>query len=127
MSQNSSKQIASCASILYLGTATSAWNDCRGLFVAYRKNAWDPLPKLPFCFVQGPKHAPVIEDRYVLLIGAQRRLSARRGAEPPGYLAKQGRFDIGNPNEVVQYYGDDVIFYDAVERVYGSAGKSEPL
>ena len=61
----------------------------------------------------------------VLLLGAQRRLSARRGTEPPGYLAKQGRFDIGSPNAVLQYYGDDVIFYDAVDRVYGSVGKSQ--
>ena len=90
-----------------------------------RMNTWEALPKLPFCFVQGPKHAPVIDDRYVLLLGAQRRLSARRGKEPPGYLAKQGRFDIGNPNDVVQFYGDDVIFYDAVDRTYGSVGKSK--
>jgi hypothetical protein len=25
----------------------------------------------------------------------------------------------------VQFYGDDVIFYDAVDRTYGSVGKSK--
>ena len=83
-------------------------------------NQWETLPKLPLNFVQGPKHAPVVGDRYVLLIGAQRRLSARRGQEPPGYLAQVGRPEIA---DIVQYYGEDVIFYDVVERVYGAIGK----
>jgi hypothetical protein len=83
-------------------------------------NQWETLPKLPLNFVQGPKRAPVVGGRYVLLIGAQRRLSARRGQEPPGYLATVGRPEIAN---IVQYYGEDVVFYDVVDRVYGSIGK----
>jgi hypothetical protein len=100
------KLIYRCPSISRLrsvsNTHRSAEHRVRSLCVT-SDNTWDPLPKLPFCFVQGPKHAPVINDRYVVLMGAQRRLSARRGLEPPGYLGKQGRFDIGKPNDVVQY------------------------
>ena len=75
---------------------------------------------MPQGFVQGPKHAPVVGGRYVLLLGSQRRLTARRGTEPPGYPAAVGRPPIANQ---VQYYGDDAVFYDTVERAYGSLGK----
>ena len=83
-------------------------------------NQWTALPKLPLNFVQGPKHAPVVGDRYVLLLGTQRRLTARRGQEPSGYMAAVGRPSIDN---VIDYYGDDAVFYDTVERVYGHIGK----
>ena len=84
-------------------------------------NSWEPLPKLPFAFVQGPKHAPVIGGgRYVLLLGAQRRLTARRGQEPPGYMQAVGRPPLENG---IEYYGDDCVYYDTVERAYGLLGK----
>ena len=80
----------------------------------------ESLPKLPFNFIQGPKHAPVVGGRYILLLGTQRRLTARRGQEPPGYMAAVGRPPIDN---VLDYYGDDALFYDTVDRVYGNLGK----
>lgn len=83
-------------------------------------NGWAPLSNLPLNFVQGPKHAPVVAGRYVLLLGTQRRLTARRGSEPPGYMAAVHRPAIDN---VLDYYGDDALYYDAVENVYGSLGK----
>lgn len=83
-------------------------------------NEWEEMPKLPMSFVQGPKHAPVVGGRYVLLLGTQRRLTVRRGQEPSGYMAAVGRPQIKN---LIDYYGDDALFYDAVDRVYGSLGK----
>eukprot|EP00937_MAST-01D_sp_MAST-1D-sp2_P001338 g1338.t1 len=92
----------------------------------FESDAWAALPKMPLAMVQGPKLAPVVgprggpSPRYVLLLGAQRRLTARRGGEPPGYMQTVGRPEI--PGQV-QYYGDDAIFYDTERRVYGSLGK----
>ena len=83
-------------------------------------NRWEALPKMPLNFVQGPKLAPVVGGRYVLLLGAQRRLTARQGSEPPGYMAAVGRPTLEG---AVEYYGDDACFYDTVEQVYGSLGK----
>ena len=83
-------------------------------------DTWEALPKMPFGMIQGPKHAPVIAGRYVLLLGAQRRLTVRRGAEPPGYMAAVHRPPLEG---AVEYYGDDALYYDTVEKVYGSLGK----
>ncbi len=85
-------------------------------------DTWEELPSLPFNFVQGPKRAPVVGDggRYILLLGAQRRLTVRRGAEPPGYMAAVNRPPIDG---TVQYYGDDAVYFDTVRKVYGSLGK----
>ena len=75
---------------------------------------------MPFAMIQGPKLAPVVNARYVLLLGAQRRLTARRGHEPPGYMAAVGRPALEGG---LEYYGDDALFYDTVDQVYGSLGK----
>jgi hypothetical protein len=72
------------------------------------------LPKLPFNFVQGPKHAPVIGGRYVLLLGAQRRLTVRRGVEHAGYMEAVHRSPLANS---IDYYGDDAIFFDVINQV----------
>ena len=90
----------------------------------FSRNVWEALPRMPLNMVQGPKLAPVVGDggseRFVLLLGAQRRLTARRGTEPDGYMAAVGRPPIENQ---LQYYGDDAVFYDTERRVYGSLGK----
>lgn len=83
-------------------------------------DVWTALSKLPYNFVQGPKHAPVVGGRYVLLLGAQRRLTARRGFESPEYMAAVKRPLIEN---IIDYYGDDALFYDTQENVYGRLGK----
>ena len=88
----------------------------------FDSDSWEVLPRMPLNMVQGPKLAPVVGPggRYVLLLGAQRRLTARRGTEPPGYMAAVGRPPI---EDQIQYYGDDAIYYDTVRRVYGQLGK----
>ena len=78
-------------------------------------NMWEALPRLPFGFIAGPKHAPVVAGRYVLLLGAQQRLTARRGHNAAPSSA--------GLSDLVTYYGDDVLVYDSVDRVYASAGK----
>ena len=54
-------------------TARAAW--------AYHatNNSWSALPSLPFGMESGPKLAPVVRGRYVLLFGIQQRISFRFG------------------------------------------------
>ena len=102
---------------------TGSTMDLREAFAFdFDSDSWEALPRMPLNMVQGPKLAPVVGPggRYVLLLGAQRRLTARRGTEPPGYMAAMGRPPI---EDQIQYYGDDAIYYDTVRRVYGQLGK----
>ena len=100
---------------------TGSTMDVRDAFAYdFASNAWETLPRMPLNMVQGPKLAPVVGGRYVLLLGAQRRLTARRGEEPPDYMAAVHRPPIDHQ---IQYYGDDAVFYDTERRVYGSLGK----
>ena len=70
--------------------------------------------------VQGPKHAPVVGGRYVLLLGMQRRLTARRGTERPGYMAAVHRPPIEN---VIGYSTAMTRSSTTRSSVYGSLGK----
>lgn len=111
-----SKLPADIAAMTFFGPRPSTTTvDARQAF-AYdpESNTWEALPKLPKGFIAGPKHAPVVAGRYVLLLGSQQRLTARRGKDAPGTAVLDG---------FVSYYGDDVLFYDSVERKYGTAGK----
>eukprot|EP01050_Picozoa_sp_SAG11_P040382 SAG11_NODE_17523_length_516_cov_0.613909_1_plen_138_part_10 len=54
-------------------TARAAW--------AYHaaNDSWSELPSMPFGMESGPKRAPIVRGRYVLLLGIQQRVSFRLG------------------------------------------------
>ena len=70
---------------------------------------------MPIGMIHGPKLAPVLANgRFVLLLGSQEAVSFRLG---------HNRVPTPVTEEHVTYTGDEVLYFDTVERKYGRAGK----